>query len=276
MMANAQAVGDHWAKGDVYGRVLAALERAGKSLERLTVEDVAPVDHLHARGFPATVELGDRLPVKPGQHILDIGCGLGGPARYFAQRFRCTVSGIDITRPFVDAARKLTTLLRMDDRVHIEHGDGTRLPFADGSFDGAYTQHVTMNVADRVRFFDEAVRVLKPGAFFALTEHGLGPTGDPHYPVPWSEDGSGSHLITPEETQRLLAAAGFTDIVVEETGAGYVQGYKQMMERIARDGVPPLGVHVLLGESAAEKQRNATRNIEERRTRPVCVVCRRR
>src|SRR5688500_12589052 len=175
-MAGEQTIGDHWAKEDVYARILAALERAGKSLERLTLEDVAPVDHLHARGLPATVDLGDRLPVKPGQHILDIGCGLGGPARYFAQRFRCTVSGIDITRPFVDAARKLTTLLHMEDRVHIEHGDGARLPFADASFDGAYTQHVTMNVADRGRFFDEAARVLKPGAFFALTEHGLGPT----------------------------------------------------------------------------------------------------
>ncbi|HEY7521232.1 MAG TPA: class I SAM-dependent methyltransferase [Methylomirabilota bacterium] len=275
-MEREQAVGDHWAKDDVYARVVAALERAGKSLDRLTIEDVAPIDHLHARGFPATIELGDRLPVKPGHRLLDIGCGLGGPARYFAQRFRCTVSGIDITAPFVDAGRKLTALLRMDDRVHIEHGDGTRLPFADASFDGAYTQHVTMNVADRAGFFAEAFRVLRPGAFFALTEHGLGPTGDPHYPLPWSDDGSGSHLITPEETERLLAAARFTDIVVEEKSDDYVQGYKQMMERVAREGLPPLGVHVLLGESAAQKQRNAARNIEERRARPIQIVCRRR
>jgi hypothetical protein len=141
---------------------------------------------------------------------------------------------------------------------------------------GAYTQHVTMNVADRAGFFAEAFRVLRPGAFFALTEHGLGPTGDPHYPLPWSDDGSGSHLITPEETERLLAAARFTDIVVEEKSDDYVQGYKQMMERVAREGLPPLGVHVLLGESAAQKQRNAARNIEERRARPIQIVCRRR
>lgn len=273
-MTNEHAARHQWAKGDVYAIIVDALARAGKSLDALTIEDLAPVDHLHARGFPATVELGDRLPVKPGQHLLDIGCGLGGPARYFAQRFRCTVSGIDITEPFVEAARKLTALLHMEDRVRIQHGDGARLPFADASFDGAYTQHVTMNVADRPRFFGEAFRVLKPGAFFTLTEHGLGAAGHPHYPVPWSEDGTGSHLIPPDETRRLLGAAGFTNIVMEDTGPQYVEAYKRAIELAARGALPPLGVHLLLGDTAPQKTRNAARNIEEGRTRPVAVFCR--
>ena len=275
-MAEERAIADHWARGDVYAIIVGALERAGKSLATLTVEDLAPVDHFHARGFPATVELADRLPVKPGYDVLDIGCGLGGPARYFAQRFHCTVSGIDITEPFVEAARKLTALLRMEDRVKIQHGDGTRLPFPDQAFDGAYTLHVTMNVADRSRFFGEASRVLKTGAFFALTEHGQGVGGSAHYPVPWSEDGTGSYLIAPEETSRLLGAAGFTDIVVEETGPRYLEGYKRAMELAATGALPPLGVHLLLGETAPQKTRNAARNIEERRTRPISVICRKR
>jgi SAM-dependent methyltransferase len=185
-MSNEHAIADHWATGDVYARIMAALAQTSKSFEALTVQDLAPVDHFHARGLPATVELGDHLPIQAHHHILDIGCGLGGPARYFAQRFHCTVSGIDITQPFVEAANKLTQLLGMEDRVIIEHGNGHHLPYADGVFDGAYTQHVTMNVADRAQFFAEAYRVLKPEAFFALTEHGLGPTGQPHYPLPWS------------------------------------------------------------------------------------------
>lgn len=89
-------IADHWGKGDVYALIMSALEKAGKSPGALTVADLAPVDHFHARGFPATVELADRLPIKPDHHILDIGCGLGGPARYFALRFQCRVSGIDI------------------------------------------------------------------------------------------------------------------------------------------------------------------------------------
>src|SRR5688572_9706172 len=145
-MADAKAISDHWGQGDVYARIVSALEKMGKRMDALTIEDLAPGDHFHARGFPATVELADRLPVKAGDHLLDIGCGLGGPARYMAKRFDCRVSGIDITPPFVEAANKLSALLKMERRVDIRLGDGQKLPYPDAAFDGAYTQHVTMNV----------------------------------------------------------------------------------------------------------------------------------
>lgn len=273
-MSNENAIADQWATGDVYARIVAALAHTSKSLDALTVQDLAPVDHFHARGLPATVELGDRLPIEANHHILDIGCGLGGPVRYFAHRFHCRVSGIDITKPFVEAANKLSHLLGMGDRVTIEYGNGHHLPYADGVFDGAYTQHVTMNVADRAQFFAEAYRVLKAGAFFALTEHGLGPTGNPYYPLPWSEDGSGSYLVSPADTRALLEAVGFVDFVVEDTGAKYLAAYKQAIDMAAQGALPPLGIHILLGESALQKTRNGARNIEEGRTHPVQVVCR--
>ena len=273
-MTESQTIADHWGRGDVYGLIIAALEKTSKRLDQLTVEDLAPVDHFHARGFPATVELADRLPIRAGQHILDIGCGLGGPARYIAQRFGCRVSGIDITEPFVTAANQLTACLRMQDQVEIELGDGQHLPYADASFDGAYAQHVTMNVVDRPRFFAEAFRVLKLGAFFALTEHGLGPTGTPHHPVPWSEDGSGAWLINPAETRRLLELTGFEAIDMEDTGAKYIAGYKAAIARAERGELPPLGTHILMGDSALPKTRNAARNIEEGRTHPFQLLCR--
>ena len=275
-MSDTRAIAEHWGTADVYGLILSALKHASKPLEGLTVEDLAPVDHFHARGFPATVELADRLSIQAGQHILDIGCGLGGPARYMAKRFRCTVSGVDITKPFVEAGHKLTALVGMEAEVKIELGDGQHLPHADACFDGAYTQHVTMNVADRPGFFAEAYRVLKPGAFFALTEHGLGPKGDPHHPVPWSMDGGGAYLVTPSLTRALLQQAGFDDIVVEDTGAKYVAAYKVAIEKAEKGALPPLGVHILMGETALTKMRNAARNIEEGRTHPIQLVCRKR
>jgi SAM-dependent methyltransferase len=273
-MSTENAIADYWATGDVYALIVEALRKAGKPLDQLTLPDLAPVDHYHARGFPATVELADRLTIGPSDHILDIGCGLGGPARYLATRFGCKVSGIDITPPFVDAARKLTALLHLESQVEIAQGDGQLLPYAHGAFDGALTQHVTMNVADRPSFFREAYRVLKPGAFFALTEHGMGPNANPHYPAPWSLDGGVSFLATPSETRAFLDAAGFRDIMVENTGDKYLAAYKQGMALAASGAMPALGIHMLAGERGAEKMRNAARNIEEGRTQPVEVICR--
>ncbi|MGE5712492.1 MAG: class I SAM-dependent methyltransferase [Betaproteobacteria bacterium] len=273
-MNDAKAIADHWDRGDIYARIISALQQMSKPLDRLTIEDLAPVDHFHARGFPATVELADQLPVQAGQRVVDIGCGLGGPARYIARRFGCTVSGLDITPSFVEAANRITALLRMEGQVRIELGDGQRLPYADAVFDGGYSQHVTMNVSDRARFFGEAFRVLKPGACFALTEHALGPTGAPHHPVPWSADGSGSGLVTADETEAYLRAAGFEAIAIEHTGSKYAAGYKAAIEKAEQGALPPLGLHLLLGDTALAKTRNAARNILEGRTDPIQVVCR--
>ena len=267
-------VAEHWGQGDVYAMLVDRLQKMGKRLDRLSIEDLSPVDHFHARGFPATVELADKLPIRAGQRVVDIGCGLGGPARYLAKRFNCKVSGIDITPPFVEAANKLSALVGLQDQVHVRLGDGQRLPFRDAEFDGGYSQHVTMNVADRAAFFAEAYRVLKPGAFFALTEHGLGASGNPHHPVPWSADGSGAYLKTPTETRAFLEEAGFRDIAVRDTGPKYAEGYRAVNKRMDEGTMPPIGTHLLLGDNARQKTGNALRNIEEGRTHPIEVLCR--
>src|ERR1700758_3012487 len=181
--------------------ILEALKAAGKNLDHLTPDDLAPVDEFHGRQRPATVRLAELVGFTGTERVLDVVSGLGGPSRYLAWRYGCRVSGVDLTAEFVRVAEMLTQLTGLVQLVDYRQGNALDLPFEDMSFDIVWSQNASMNIADRDRLYSEMHRVLKPGGRLALQEVVAGPGGEPHYPVPWARDASISFLLTAEATR---------------------------------------------------------------------------
>jgi ubiquinone/menaquinone biosynthesis C-methylase UbiE len=257
----------HYGRGGLLDRLLAALTAAGKDIERLTIEDLAPVDEFHSRQRAATADLAKLLAPQSGERVIDIGSGLGGPSRYLARTFGCSVSGVDLTAEFVAVATELTRRTGLTDQVTFRHGSALELPFPDASFDRAWSQNVAMNIADRPRFYAEVRRVLKPGGRFALQDVTQGPGGDVLFPVPWSDTPTLSFLRRSAETRTLLEAAGFTVAVWHDVTAAARAELEAQRARAAGTGArPALGLHLVMGASFPDKLRNGQRNLLEGRT----------
>jgi sarcosine/dimethylglycine N-methyltransferase len=188
----------------------------GGDLAALTQPQRDQFDQFHSGGSEAVDRLLPSLHLAPGMTVLDVGSGLGGPARQIARSSGCTVVGADITQSYVDTAQALTRTAGLDDQVSFVCSDIATLERND--FDAAYTMHVQMNVADKQTFFTDIGRRLRPGARMATFE--VCRTGDtePTTPLPWSLDGTDSHLATADELRDTIAASGFESLEwIDET-----------------------------------------------------------
>jgi len=215
--------GSHWEREHLAEAILAALAAAGKDLDALTVDDLAVTDQFHGGGKAATLRLAKLFGAGPGQRVLDVGGGLGGPARTLAVEFGCRVTVVDLTESFVRAARLLTARLGLDDRVSHHVGDALDLRFDAGAFDVVWTQNSGMNIADKERLYAGFHRVLRPGGLLALQEPMAGPAQPPIFPLMWASDASTSFLRAPDDLRALITRTGFAerawqDVTAETAG----------------------------------------------------------
>jgi ubiquinone/menaquinone biosynthesis C-methylase UbiE len=251
----------HYAAAGLTERIKAALADIAPDDHRLTVEQLAPLDQFHTRGMMATAELAGAANLDASSRVLDLGCGIGGPARYLAATFSCKVTGVDLSPNFIDAARYLTKRCELDHLVTFETGEALHLPFEAASFDTVFLQHVAMNIENRTALYAEIHRVLTQDGRFATYDIVLR-AGDVVYPVPWAQDASTSFLLTEIATRSALENAGFKASRWQDDTQTALDWFK------ASAGAPPkssLNLSLVMGDDFPAKTGNLARNIRENR-----------
>jgi len=261
MTDNLDGVRDHYRATGLTERLKAALAAFGPEQQRLAPPQLAGLDQFHTRGLAATADLAKLAGITAEMSVLDIGSGVGGPARFLAATCGCRVTGVDLSEPFVEAARYLTERTGQGGQVSFQAGSALQLPFEDASFDVALLQHVAMNIADRAKLYREIRRVLKVGGKFATFDVVLN-TGEPHYPVPWARTPATSFLLTAAATREAIEPAGFRAIVWQDDS----ELAKAWVAQLRASSPPPSpNLGVVMGPEFAELAANLGRNLLEGR-----------
>ncbi len=304
-MTSDETVVEHYRQPELLTSIERAVEQIGRTPETVTVEELAPADEFHIGGRPATLRLFDQLAFDPRAHLLDVGCGIGGPARFAAGRVE-RVTGVDLTPAFVETGNALNRWVGLDDRIELRVGNALALDFPDQHFDGGYMIHLGMNVEDKTALLAEVARVLRPGALFGIydvmaagrggpggtaagrggpggTAAGRGgpggtaaadggPGGGLAFPVPWAADGTTSHVVAPERYLEAAAAAGLAVVALNDRS----DESKQFFDRIATGGGPqPLGLHLIMGPTVGTKVANMIAGYRADLIAPVELIVRR-
>jgi MPBQ/MSBQ methyltransferase len=209
-MSDARAQAYYADGGELLDPVLTALAAAGRPTEAIDSDDLVGLDEFHGRGRSATVALLREVGLRAGERVLDVGAGIGGPARTMARHFGAEVTALDPTTRFAELAAELNRRCGLDQRITVVQGEAGSLPFPDQSFDLVLTQAVWASVEDKEAMFAEVRRVLAPGGRMAVFEIAAGPAVEEFaYPVPWANDPEENHLVGGDEARRLAVGAGF-------------------------------------------------------------------
>jgi len=242
--------------------ICARLEQQGIDLKKVSRNDLSGVDELHVRGAEVSNELVNEIFLNDAK-VLDVGCGLGGPARMLADRFNCHVTGIDLCKEYISTAQQLSELTGLAKQTKFVYGDAMNLPFSNGSFDIVWTQHVQMNIEDKTRFYSEIKRVLTEEGALVYYDIFKKNGGNVQYPVPWANTASISFLETISDVDALLNDLGFIKTQTTDQTVKAGQFLARMFEKVETNSMPVLGLNVLMGKATGKKLSNILKGIEE-------------
>lgn len=258
----------HYSPTDLTSRIRSALATIKSEDQIWTVDELAPLDQFHVRGIVATAELAKSAEVGPSTRVLDLGAGIGGPARHVAATFGCNVTGVDLSPAFVDAANYLTARCGLSGRATFQVGDALHLPFQEGAFDTVFLQHVAMNIENRPALYSEVCRILTPEGRFVIYDVVLR-DGDVIYPTPWAQDASTSFLLSQGDTRARLEQAGFKALLWRDDSETAIDWFKAVQA-----GPPPSGLNlgVVMGRDFQGATANLARNIREKRVGVLSAI----
>ncbi len=267
-----ERISSHYGWSGLMEAIDGELRRNGIDPQRVTIDQLAPVDNYHAYRLAGTLALARAAGITSADRVLDLGGGIGGPARQLAHRFGCRVTVLDLTAEYCAVGQTLTEWTDLTDLVSFVNASGLEMPFDAATFDVAWTQHASMNIADKAGLYREIARVVRPGGRFAFFDMLAGPNQPIHFPVPWAADPSFSFLASPAETRALIAEVGFHETT-------WLTG-DALQEALARSDPPaddqsadpPLDSGLLNGSQSVQMGANVARNLMVARIVPVVGV----
>ncbi len=263
---------NHYHQPDLTQKILSALAKADIDPDRLTRNDLDLLDEFHIRGRDATLEMAAMAQLNSGHKVLDLGCGIGGPARHLAAEYGCKVVGLDLVESYCEAAVELTHLVGLAHLVSFQQGDMNEMPFHDASFDYAWSQHTLMNIPDKAALALEMRRVLRPQGKVVIYEICQGIGDSIHLPVPWASIPDHSHLCLESELRKHFVDAGFqVEVWDDVTGKciDWMDGFSPGLKNKTGNTRPRPGLGLLMGAEAGVKSQNIGRNLREGKIKVV-------
>jgi cyclopropane fatty-acyl-phospholipid synthase-like methyltransferase len=259
-----EAINNQYGQKDLGNKILETIQKEGINTAELVKDAFAPIDELHLRGSAATLELAQKVKLNENMRVLDVGCGIGGPARNIVSKFGCHVTGLDLSKEYCRAAELINEYIGLSDKIEIQQGNALEMPFNDEVFDVAFIQHVLMNVEDKSLLFSQVSRILHPKGRVAVNTICTGATTPVHYPVIWANSPDISFLLSADDLQKCIKKSGFTQLSWNDDTNKVLEGIEHARTTPRSDKPQPISPGLFVSD-VSTKWKNIVRNLKEGR-----------